>query len=96
MGHAYHKSYAKKVDGNHGEIREELRKCGIFVQDTHELGHGCPDLLTRNHGTWEWWEIKMPGEELTEDEIRWWQKVGRKPQILRSKEEALLAHGIKI
>ena len=36
---------AAKVDYNHIDIRDWLRKCGVFVIDTHRLGDGFPDLV---------------------------------------------------
>jgi hypothetical protein len=36
----------KKVDANHGDIRDAGRQIpGTWTHDTHDLGHGFPDLL---------------------------------------------------
>lgn len=34
-----------RVDGNHSEIAEALRRAGCTVLHLHQLGGGCPDLL---------------------------------------------------
>ncbi len=36
---------AAKVDGNHGEIVQALRRVGCRVLDLSRVGAGCPDLL---------------------------------------------------
>jgi hypothetical protein len=36
---------AAKVDRNHGEVVNALRKVGCSVQDLSAVGKGCPDLL---------------------------------------------------
>lgn len=36
---------AAKVDSNHGEIVQALRKVGCRVLDLSRVGQGCPDLL---------------------------------------------------
>ena len=41
-------SYAKKVDANHGEIRDGLRALGYQVVDTSKHGAGFPDLIVIN------------------------------------------------
>ena len=37
--------YAKRVDANHGEVRDGLRARGYLVVDTSDVGHGIPDLF---------------------------------------------------
>ena len=36
---------AARVDQNQSEIVDALRRVGCSVQDLHEVGQGCPDLL---------------------------------------------------
>lgn len=36
--------HAARVDRNHGEVREALRKAGFVVVDTYNVGGGFPDL----------------------------------------------------
>ena len=44
---------AAKVDLNHGEIVDALRKCGVSVQSLASIGNGCPDLLcAKPDGMW--------------------------------------------
>lgn len=59
---------AHRTDNNHAEIRDGLRELGWFVADTHDLGHGFPDLLVYRHGKVHHIEIKSPGGRLTDDE----------------------------
>ena len=60
--------WARRVDRNHGEIREGLRKMGYTVWDTSRLGGGFPDLLVWDKRRLILVEVKMPGEKLTVDE----------------------------
>lgn len=54
---------AAKVDANHAEIMEGLRKKGIAVKSTAPLGKGVPDLLASYRGVTVWFEVKQPGEK---------------------------------
>lgn len=68
---------AKRSDANQPEIVEALRKAGATVQDLHEVGKGCPDILVSwwDHRTERWelvlMEIKTPRGRLTPDERAW-------------------------
>lgn len=61
----------RRTDGNQAAIAAALRRIGATVQDIHEIGKGCPDLLVGYHGRNWLIECKMPGEQLTSDESRW-------------------------
>lgn len=37
--------FARATDGNHAEIRDGLRKMGVWCADTSRLGDGFPDLI---------------------------------------------------
>ncbi len=37
--------YAKRVDGNHHDIRDGLRQLGFEVLDTNKMGGGMSDLV---------------------------------------------------
>ena len=37
--------FAARTDIHHAEIRDGLRKCGVYVMDLSKAGRGCPDLL---------------------------------------------------
>ena len=41
---------AKKVDSNHGEVRDHLRKVGYVVRSTAMIGDGFPDLIVAHAG----------------------------------------------
>lgn len=81
----------RKVDTNHGEIRDILRDMGYKVFDTHELGGGFPDLcvLTRT-GVIILLEVKTPGGRLTDDERQFIQEWKNAPVfVVTSASEAI-------
>lgn len=82
-----------KPDTNHGEIRAGLRAKGYTVQDIHYIGGGCPDILVYSPFSRRWlpMEIKMRGEGLTPDEVKWWAAIGLEPIIVHDTDEAILA-----
>lgn len=45
------KRRAARVDRNHAEIREALRRAGVAVVDTHDLGKGFVDLVAVHRHT---------------------------------------------
>ena len=49
---------AKRVDINQKVIVEQLRALGISVFHLHEVGKGCPDLLTGMNGQTYLIEVK--------------------------------------
>ena len=59
-------------DRNHAAIRDGLR--GIIgksaVADTADVRRGFPDLVAGWKGRTYMFEVKMPGEPLTPDEVR--------------------------
>lgn len=60
--------YARKADRNHAEVREVLRGCGYRVKDTFRFP-GMLDLLAMSKsGILVFFEVKMPGESVTEAE----------------------------
>lgn len=54
--------YAKATDSNHAQIRDQLRKLGVWVWDTHALGNGFPDLLACARGRFVLLELKDPSQ----------------------------------
>jgi len=60
--------WARRVDRNHGAIRDGLRRLGYRVFDCSRLGGGFPDLLVWDKRKLVLLEVKMPGEQLTQDE----------------------------
>src|SRR5574341_154854 len=62
-----------KVDRNHAEIIETLRKCGWYVYDSSRLGRGFPDLVAAKGERLELIEVKdgskpLSARRLTPDE----------------------------
>lgn len=55
---------AKKVDGNHGQIRDHLKAVGWAVFDSHDMGRNFPDLVAARRGFTCLIECKMPGRPL--------------------------------
>ena len=87
----------KRVDQNQKAIVKALRSVGVFVSDTHAVGHGHPDILTYSaRFGWIPMEVKSDGAELTPDEHDWWIASGTTPIIVRTIREALAYHGIAI
>lgn len=60
-----------KVDRNQPEIVAALRKAGVYVVSLAQLGHGAPDLLCSYGDRTVVLEVKVPGEPLTPDQVRW-------------------------
>lgn len=64
--------YAKRVDANHGQIRDALRRLGYFVADMSRSGRGFPDLLIAKAGRMRLVEVKdgsrVPSERLLNPE----------------------------
>jgi Holliday junction resolvase len=64
-----------RVDANHGDVREALRKVGWTVVDMSGVGDGFPDLLAIKHGRTLYVEVKdgakvKSKQKLTADEVR--------------------------
>lgn len=80
----------RRVDLNHAEIRDGLRKCGYIVEDMSAAGHGFPDLLVGSGDVLVLLEVKRPGEELTPRELRFHAKFALYPvYVVTSLEDAL-------
>lgn len=86
----------RKVDTNQNEIVQSLRACGAFVEDTHILGKGFPDILVQYADRWTPIEIKTIGGKLTPDERKWWDAAGVEPNIAHDDQEAMRLCGIRI
>lgn len=85
--------YAKKVDSNHGKIRDELR--AIFgedsVKDCSKFGDDFPDLMVGVRGFNFLFEVKPPGGKLSPGQRLFhaeWRRYGQIDEI-HSTEEAL-------
>ena len=65
-----------KLDANHKEVVEWIRRMGATVQSLAEVGNGCPDILVGFRGKNLLMEIKdgnaKPSEQkLTDDQKAW-------------------------
>lgn len=85
---------AKKVDRNHAEVVQALRKAGATVQSLASVGRGCPDLLAALNGINFLFEVKdgeLPpsARDLTPDQRRWIGAWKGSVYIVRSPEEAV-------
>ncbi len=61
----------KRTDTNQPAIVAALRELGATVQDLHEVGRGCPDILVGWRGSNILMEIKTQSGRMTEDEHNW-------------------------
>lgn len=87
---------AAKVDANHGEIVEALRKIGASVQSLHAVGQGCPDILVGWRGMLTLLEIKdgakpPSARKLTPDQERWHAEWRGQVAVVENVEQALAA-----
>lgn len=64
-------SRACKVDGNQGEIVDQLRQIGATVQSMASVGDGCPDLLVGLNGRNYVFEVKEAGKGLRPRQVLW-------------------------
>lgn len=91
--------HAKRVDGNHGEIRDGLRKLGYLVRDTSKMGQGFPDLLVKVGCKLpvllEIKDQKKPksGQKLTGSEVEFFEDFGAISYVVTTLDEAISAVG---
>jgi len=87
--------YAKKVDKNHGAIRDGLRGYGYEVLDLSAVGGGIPDLAVRVvNGRSLFLEvkdssIKKAEQALTKDQETWWYYNHEITRVVQTLGEAL-------
>ncbi len=87
--------YAKKVDKNHGDIRDGLRLHGYEVLDLSDVGGGIPDLAVRILvGRSLFLEVKnsrlkKAEQALTKDQETWWYYNHEITRVVQTLEEAL-------
>jgi Holliday junction resolvase len=77
-----------RVDTNHGEIVDALRKCGWLVHDTSSQGNGFPDLVCSLNGKVFLAEVKFSRGKLTHDQSEF-KKAGWPFAVLRSTEDVV-------
>lgn len=80
-----------RIDGNHTDIVEALRKAGCTVQTLAKIGHGCPDLLVGRAGANYLLEVKYGKGELSIDELAWHQAWNGRVLVVRDVTTALAA-----
>lgn len=68
---------AANVDANQPGIVAELRRAGLHVAHTHQLGGGFPDLIVTGYSLWLntvaalLVEVKCGADKLTAREVEW-------------------------
>ena len=87
---------AAKVDANQASIANALRTIGAFVQLTHQLGDGCPDMFVAYRGRWYPLEVKdgdkpPSKQKLTPAEVRWHREAGQQAStfVVNSEQAAI-------
>ena len=86
------KAFGARIDANHPEIRDALRKAGYIVCDTFRAGFGVPDMFVLSKSKhWIGFEIKVPGEKLTKKEAELFDQVCPGPlYTVTTAEQALV------
>ena len=88
-----------RVDSNHGEIMEGLRKAGMKPVSLASVGDGCPDILVGWRGLNVVLEVKDEKGKLTAAEVNFLGTWPGQYGIVRSAEEAVrtvLEHGRRL
>jgi hypothetical protein len=80
---------AAKVDGNQPEIVAAFEGCGCTVEYLHRLGKGCPDLLVGVAGVNLAVEVKIPGEDLNDEQKAWHKGWRGQSCVIRTVEEVV-------
>ena len=82
-----------RVDRNHGEIAQALRKVGCSVESLARLGGGCPDLLVARAARMWLMEIKDAGQSPNAGQAEWATRWRAPVCCAHSVAEALAAVG---
>lgn len=82
---------AAKADANQPSIVAALRKCGVKVYHTHQIGGGFPDLLVWHRNRYVLLEVKMPGEHPNKEQREFIAACPGEIHCVRSITEALEA-----
>lgn len=91
---------AAKVDANHREIVDALRRIGAGVQSLAGVGNGVPDLLVYFRGAYRLLEVKdgskAPSKrKLTPDQVAWIEQWPGPVQVVCSVDDAFSAVGVE-
>lgn len=81
-------TYRKKVDSNHADVVDALRKAGWKVLDMHKCGYGVFDIIAKKTVK-VWCEIKEPGKDLTDAEREFLRWVPGRAIIVYGAEDAI-------
>ena len=86
---------AKRVDSNHGQIRDYLRSTGWSVFDASALGRGFPDLVVARRGLTALVEVKdgakcESARKLTDAQAKFWKDWPGVKIVAKSPEDAEL------
>ena len=87
--------HARKVDVNHGPIRDSLRAAGFEVLDLSAVGGGVPDLCVRiGNGKSLFLEVKRASikkaqQALTKEQEEWWYYCHSDTRIVQTPVEAI-------
>ena len=82
---------AARVDENQPTIVEALRKCGVKVYHTHQIGGGFPDLLVWHRNRFLLLEVKIPGEGPNKEQADFIAACPGELHVVHSIAEALTA-----
>ena len=83
-----------RPDANQASIIQILEEVGATVQDLHEVGGGCPDILIGYKGVNYLAEIKTAKGKLNAKQVRWHRYWQGQKIILRSEADALQLIGV--
>lgn len=80
---------AARVDGNHTEMVDALRRTGRLVLSLARAGNGCPDLLSwRADEGLRLWEVKMPKGKLRRQQEAF-QAKGWPVEVIRTIDDVI-------
>ena len=80
---------AARVDQNHAEVVDALRKAGCSVVSLAAIGKGCPDLLAARSGRTVLLEVKLPKGKLNDEQSDFHAAWLGEIATVRSAEEAI-------
>lgn len=91
-----------KIDDNHAQVVDALRKAGCKVMSLAAIGKGCPDILAMKGGRLWLLEVKdgskaPSARKLTPAQIKWHAEwVGAPVVVVETAEQALQAVGAQL
>jgi hypothetical protein len=87
----------KRVDQNQVLIVETFRKLGGRVQDIHDIGFGCPDLLVSCQNSRNTFVVEVKSEDGKQNmyELKWERSWFGHYYIIRTPEQAIMAYRLE-